>query len=339
MDIIKWLKEKLIGNDEAGNDQSRKQSPNLTRQELIDKIYEQFRIELDNESTSVSMLFPTSFYIYLNETDYALREKSFPFTVNDLIEIFYQTIRDKMKRYPGYIPHSRYWMFQFVSFTPGTEIMGPNGDMENLEPKQILVLSSLVPEEIDSNNNDGSRIVTTFHAKDSMTAVGTAINFDSLKGINMLAKDRFKVTFNMPGYHPATNLSKQQMAQASGHTHLDAGTLAVLKVEDGGTFINERGASTTFLMTEDTLLISGRNAATQRGNLSVARLDSEEVLNPHLKIRRESDGRFRISAFGDVRLNEMPLAKDPQKWTLLPNRSAILINGEIQILFKINHNS
>ena len=70
MGFFKKIKDGLLGTE--GNGGSGQQGV-ITAQELVDQTFEHFKIRLNDSSTDMSLLFPTSFVIYLNPEDYAAR--------------------------------------------------------------------------------------------------------------------------------------------------------------------------------------------------------------------------------------------------------------------------
>lgn len=105
--------------------------------------------------------------------------------------------------------------------------------------------------------------------------------------------------------------------------------LAELRAEDGR-FVTVSGQPySTYRLQSDELRISGRHAMSASRGVETLMVDSEEVMNPHVSIRRDpSSGRFSISAMGDdVKLNGRLLPRGAAHWTPLPNNSTIIINA------------
>ena len=85
------------------------------RQRVLNKLKEQFLREMANETTTESLLYHTSFTVYIRETEYDRLSPSFAQTVRDAINIFIRELRKEVKNYPDYQNHSKYWEMQLVA--------------------------------------------------------------------------------------------------------------------------------------------------------------------------------------------------------------------------------
>ena len=121
--MLNKLKKILIGA-ETEQKTTASASFGLTNQELVDKVVLHFQQRMTQESTDVTLLYPTSFYIYLNEQDYHGRSEAFAFLVNDFVYKFNELIRQRQTNYIDYHPHARYWQFQFVEFSENSQVEG-----------------------------------------------------------------------------------------------------------------------------------------------------------------------------------------------------------------------
>ena len=70
------------------------------RQRVLNKLKEQFLSEMANETTTESLLYHTSFTVYIRETEYDRLSPSFAQTVRDAINIFIRELRKVVKNYP-----------------------------------------------------------------------------------------------------------------------------------------------------------------------------------------------------------------------------------------------
>lgn len=320
------IKDLLLGKE------SRKSPSNvLTRQELINKIYKHFVTQMEDETTDVGLLFHTSFYIYLNENDYTLREQSFAYTVQDVMKKIDKKVHSMRKQYPAYHPHSKYWQFQFVPFKDGDIVSNPIGEtVKKIDPKDVVIFSFIHPDSLYQSEKESGRVVATIHVKDSVAINKWAINREALRGIDVTGKDRFRVPFK-------DDVSPREMpVSVAESSKPETNAKAILTVEQCS-FIKDGQRSKRYYMVSDYLQISGCYDVENRGGMDVAKLDSDEVLNPHLTIKMDSQNRtFSLSAIGDVMLNEVRVPQDASNWTTLPNNSTLLLNGEIQLTFKIS---
>ena len=327
MELFSKLKQWLL------QDESESESTNITRQQIVDGIFEHFKERFKEETTTESMLFPTAFHVFMNPEDYEKRSQSFSNTVKDAV--------NKMKRYisqqnqkrkigSAYIPHSKYWLFQFTAATEDVFIDGLPEEATALEPKDLFILSSIYPEDNDLAATGEQRMVGTLHIKNSFKMNNLAINPNAIIGLDILGKNRFRVPFTslnevntMPTTEEQQKINKEK-------------TKATLSIQQQqyGFFTDQFGSRAYSVnMLSDNIYISGKNAQfNNQDNISVIRINSEMVLNPHIQIKAENNGNFSILAFGTTRLNEQKMKLG--EWTILPNNSTILLNDEIQILFK-----
>lgn len=58
------------------------------RQRILNKLKEQFLIEMRNETTTESLLYHTSFTVYIREEEYERLSPSFAQTVRDAVNVF-----------------------------------------------------------------------------------------------------------------------------------------------------------------------------------------------------------------------------------------------------------
>lgn len=321
MGFIKKLTDWLVpvGNQPVSE---RADSKTLTRQDILDYLEVHFNQEMDFETTKFSLLFHTSYVVYLRQHDYLRLAPSFGQTVMDAVNMFLDAVSGKLRKYPGYRPHSRFWTFQLVCIPDGTIIDGLPDDV--LDEKSIVIKSSLYPDDMYVSGNSG-RVVTTFHSVNSMRAMPGAVNSAAFRGLDQLDKDKYQVRFD-----PENRL---RLKSDGGRDEL--APVARLTAEEGS-FITNGITFSTYQMAGDSLRVSGRNEAGKRGRSDTLCVDDENVMNPHLLIRRDPvSGTFSISAIGDVRLNERRLLPGNSQWLMLPNNSKIIINDDIQIGFKI----
>ncbi len=99
------------------------------RQRVLNKLKEQFLTEMANETTTESLLYHTSFTVYIRETEYDRLSPSFAQTVRDAINVFIRELRKVVKNYPDYQNHSKYWEMQLVAIPEDTEIDGISAEI------------------------------------------------------------------------------------------------------------------------------------------------------------------------------------------------------------------
>lgn len=75
--------------------------------------------------------------------------------------------------------------------------------------------------------------------------------------------------------------------------------------------------------------IHGRDTAVRPGpDSAVIRIDSQEVLNPHITLQRMPDNRWSYTAHGETLVNEVAACSGQQP---LPNHSTLLLPGPAQL--------
>ena len=311
----------------------------MSRQAVLDALLSHFDQEMAFESTQVSMLFHTSFIVYLREQDYDRISPSFLMTAKDAVTLFLRRIKEKMEDYPGYMPHSRYWVLQLVNIPEGTMIDGVTD--QEMDSNMIIVKSSIFPEdEYDSfggaQQGEG-RVVTTLHTKSSMKALPKALNMTTLLGLDQLDKDKYRIKFDQDNYLGFGSSSPFDSGRILPQGVRSDTPAAVARLTaDDGRFVAGGRVFTTFQMRGESVKICGRNGMAVPGE-SIVNIDSDEVMNPHCIIRRDpSQRKFYIAAYGPVRLNERKLPAGGTQWFLLPDRSIILLNEDTQISFSIS---
>ena len=339
-----FIKRILLGKDEEEH------TTLLSRQELLDRIFNHFLVRMEQETTTEGLLFPTSYVIYLNEVDYANNAETFAYTVKEAAGRMVREVEKRRQKYRNYQPHARYWQFQFVQFGDDNVLPGIDGMVEHLGPKELFVVSTIHPEPEAQEGGMQEHVVGTMHVKDSLSLSRMNINMCALRGVDIRSKDCFRVPLELQGMQgrPTTasplrgNQFGKPMGAEQGNqwgTPICAGQgnqlgtpiCAELRVSESA-FLSGQTRSTVYRLTSLRMQASGRSDMENRGDVQVARLDNDRVLNPHVELEHLPHERlFRLRAWGDVRLNEVVLRRGV--WVPLPNHSAILINGEIQLDF------
>ena len=299
----------------------------LTRQELQDRIVSHFESRLAEESTTDDVLFPTNFMIFLSKADYEMRKETFAITVKQLVNKTLKRIIDRATiGVPDFQPHSEYWQFQFLVFPEDGFVENRGEKKYGLEPKEVLIQSTIFPPK-DSDKrttaDDVEHVVTTIHTKDSLSMNELAINFEALKGVEILAADKFRVPY---GKH-LTEVPKSEKEAASPINNAKC----TLKIISGGHFTS---GEHTYYMTSDNLIISGPTGDSLIGGVPVAHIDDKSVSARQVTIKKEGS-QYKLYARGDVVVEETIVKPDGVSPVVLENGNQILINGEIAIDFKI----
>ena len=301
----------------------------LSKQELQDQIVSHFEFRLSEESTTDGILFPTNFMIYLSRADYEIRKETFASTVRQLVNKAFKRVLDKaLQKDPGYEPHSEYWQFQFLVFPEDGFIEDRGEKKYGLEPKKVLIQSTIYPTkerwETDAEEETAAgHVVTTVHTKDSLSIDHLAINYESLKGMEALAADKFRVPFGK-------KLSSDPLSEKESFKPANRAK-CILKILSNEVFSS---GTTTYFMTSDNLYISGPGEDSMIGGIPVAHINDKEVSPRHILIKKEGV-QYRLYARGEVIVDEKTVKPDGVTPMLLENGCQILINGDIAIKFTV----
>lgn len=329
MGLVDFIRRVLVPSGDNGNDRDAQQYSNsgmVTRQDILDSLRNQFLEELRNETTTESILFHSSYVIYLRQDDYDRILPGFSLTADDAVKQFLREIKKRISKYPDFRPLFRHWVFQLVCIPDGTIIEGMSED--EVRNKMIIIKSSLVPSEEYRSAASSGRVVTTMHTVNSMKAIPSALNLSVLGGLDQVSQNIIRVTFD-----PRDELGFGSHAVKVVHTPPRHDAVAVLKASDGQFIGSDDVPFTTYQMRSDRLQICGRNALPQ-ADIPTLLIDSEEVMNPHVIITRDKSGSFSLTAMGDIRLNERRVDRNADTPHKLPNNSSIIINNNVEINFK-----
>ena len=300
------------------------------REEFLDKIFVYFKNEFKKKTTRRSILYPTSFLIYLHPQDYENQEQDFMQTVKDAVEDFYNYIHDHLKS-PDYIPHSPCWLFQFCSFS-GISVENKDEEITEVPKGEVFIISDTFPVDFSKENvlGDGN-VKGTLHAKNS--AKELAINHDLFLSITKLEKDKWQIDWNNEDFKNG-KIANTPMSYAKNRD-LESESYAVLTC--GEQFMGTAGKKgIKYFMVDKLIEISGKNDT--RPGTHIAKVDNEKMLDSHVQIKYIPEvNKFQLAAFGETKLNERPVKLSSGGniyWNDLSDNSDIFINNEIGITFK-----
>ena len=323
--FLKKIKKTIIGEDTRESDVLY-----LTAQELLDDIFAIFQERLHEETTSEYLLFPTCFYVYLHQSDYDKRKEAFGHTVKGVVNMFYRYIRKKMQDYPDYKPHATFWRVQFLPHKEGM-FVEDNGNEIMAKQKEPFIISTIYSTNFSEGNFGSENFVATKHDQSSLKREQYNVNRDALLDVEQEG-GCYTVKFDASCTNIVHEIYSDDQTQNS-EERANA-TLTIM----GGTFFGAREGVTKYFMTSNELHISGKND--ERRNMSILKIDSEQVLSSHIQIKYfAQEDIFKLAAFGSVKCNErtVPLSSgDDIFWINLFHNSDIFINNEININFKIN---
>lgn len=316
---------------------TREKPAEMTRGRLVEVIYDTFLAQLKSETTPNQLLFPASFTIYLEGTDFENRKDGFPFTVKELVNLFNREIRDRKKaRYADYVAHSKFWYFKFNCFPEGGNVVIDGKVHETLANGEALIQCQLLPDRNLAELNlprsgSGRRVVTTVVDKNPIVPTDTgAINPQSIKGVT--AKPGFVYVVEFSDFKDLTNekFTEPEPVKQAG------AAFGKLQVYPGGPafLVNDRAVS-TFEITTPELYISGKNDAASINGIPVLRLDSDEVFSPHIHLKAVSPGLFKVWANGPVWVAGIQLDGSTKESAELRRGDEFIIGGGDDIIIKV----
>lgn len=286
----------------------------FTNKDLLHELVTCFSINLESESVGNRMLYPTSFNVLLNPTDFAAREDALPFVVQEIVNTFYKIIKDKSGEYPDYSPPSKYWNFQF---SPCEELVVNEKMKINIPEGAPYIMAKLYTTSL-SNTTSTANTRVSFKPKNSDTYSTFNINQDVFKSIDVVATGVFAIKFD-PALTQITNRPN----------HLGNETFAELSFTKGGNLIH-------FAMIDKEIVISG-NKDTRKESW-VLSLDTDQIQNTHASIKYDgATGDFYISAFGPLKVNERTVEQSTGgdiKWYKLSRKAKLLINNFFIVEFQ-----
>lgn len=368
MSVFSKIKDAILGN----NSTSATDGEVISAQGLIDQVFEHFKYRLVDSSTTMSLLFPTSFLIWLHPDDFKAREQEFPTRAKDIKKQCMIEVRNQIKSHPlwqDYVPHSKYWKIQFMEWNPDYVTADGKSGSNVVVRGRVTVTSDLYAQDdvaspanavIAGSCNSSGRIITTFsNTKGTTTPQNLALNPEAFKDVTALSQNAFRVEFlrselsdaiprptQQSAPQPAPHQTPQPAPQpeparpSRGFVARDRKkepVSATLQIYDSY-FVKDGQKTDRLTIGTKSVQITGPNANGGNPDIDVIRIDDDSIMNPHINIRFEAaNQRYLISAVGDTKLNQKRMVKDENNWLELPTNSTILLNDYIQINFNLNY--
>ena len=307
----------------------------LSRKNLVEKVFAEFKRQLELETTELQLLFPASFTIYLSAADFDKRKSGFPFTVKELVNRFNREIRRRMRSgHSDYVAHSQFWYFKFNCFPEGGLVVVDGKSMESLAEGDVLIQCDLVPNQdvkMPPKDPSGRRVVSTIVDKGPVIQT-TAINLQAVKGVT--AKPGYTYIVEFANFEDLTSeefseapavARKKEMPRSYGR----------LEVLDGPSFIVDGHEVSEYEVTVPDLYLSGVNDASVIGGIPVLRIGSDEVVSTHIHLHADSPGVFKVRANGPVWAGGIHLdASTRESADLRPGDQIIIGDGIVVIQLK-----
>ena len=320
---MKFIKQ-LLDIFKGSNEEDGLKNNQLTNKILLEKLTLHFKTMLNAESVGQRMLYPMSFNILMDPTDYDDRRQSLPFILPQVVSAFYGIIDDMRKEYPDYTPPAKYWYFQFSACPLGTLQIDDTTSI-TIKKGDIIPLSTLYTSDYKNENNvsveNGVRVSIKLQDSDVYSTFN--INQDTIKTIDILGDGIFKCYFDN-----TLNRDSQHITNSFNFTEING--IAELSYSRGGRNFH-------FIMKDNLIHISGKNEMRKGRSLFI--LDSPDIKDSHVQIKYlPSEKKFQIAAYGPTKLNSRRLTESSGGdvyWHDLANHSSIFINDEISVKFEI----
>ena len=269
----------------------------ITRQELVDQVFDHYQERFKEETTDESMAFPTSFYIYLHSQDYNAQKQGFRLTAQDVVKKFNKFNRNEKTKYPDHIPHAKHWSFQFVKFDEDSVIE----KIETVKMGEPQVLSTLFSTDFSATQSSGSAITGIKMTKRPLNSTQSEkidVNPDAFLTMEMHGED--KISFDIDKNYQETQI---------------VGSQPFATLNDG---------NYNYPITTGYVEISGKSDT--RSGVQYIKINNDALPKGIIHIRHEND-KFQLAAFGKVRLDErlVPVSSGAPNWVDLPNNSKMLI--------------
>lgn len=320
MSIIKNFLDKF----KATTDNTEPVDTLLTNKVLLEELAAHFKTMLKAESVGQRMLYPMSFNILMDPTDYDARRQALPFVLPEVVSVFYGIINDMRGEYPNYTPPAKYWFFQFSSCR--METVQSDGSTPLLVRRgHITTVASLMTFDIKNTGNTSEDTNTRVSIKldDSNVMNDVNINWNAIKNLDIISDGTFTYNFDT-----TLNRDTQHIMDSSNLSTTNG--LAELSYSRGGR--NYR-----FAMKDNLIHISGKNE--MRKGSSFFKIEEDGINDSHVQIRYlPSEKQFQIAAFGPARLNSGKMNESSGGnvlWYDLANNSSIFINDIVSVKFEI----
>ncbi len=301
---------------------------NLDRQQLLDAIFNHFKLRFKEETTKRSMLFPTSFMIKLQPEDFERRKQGFLQTAQDVVDEINEFCRYKLELYPNYRTHSPFMEFKYAPISVDDIIDGAEKEQENNE--RVIVISTIYPSKHTGSN---------LQHEDNPIATCTGNKKNNLELI-YINKDAYMRMQNDAKYVYTYELDKEfkKQVKIENTDRINHIAIAFLTNRNEIFLDNDGRKDNKIAITENLITITNRNDSRQ--GIQFVKLNTDDIIVGHVQIRYLSvEEKFQIAAFAKTRLTGKLLDLSEGgtiKWYDLANKSQIFMNDTEAVEFKIN---
>lgn len=275
---------------------------------------------VDDRSIGKSMVIHMGYIIWVEPSDYDVIKDELIVIVPEVIDGFYDIIRQKREKYPKCMPGSTEWFFQF---TPTSVVpkAGTTGGVEELAKikKGDFIISSTFHSvgRTWSNVQQSSNVVLSFRPQNSNTMKDLNINRELLLGLEALG-GAFSQRFDYA--KAGIEVNRDDAYNTHGY--------GMIKFSSGS-------GNATYQVKDKTFFVSG--TADERKQYNVLVLPDERVIVGHLSFRyREGDDCFEVAAYGQTVMNDRVLkisTIDNPVWYKVSAKASFLLASSIGLTF------
>ena len=295
---IQTLFEKLVKsgrvdkNNPSNDSNGESGKENLSiGQKLYYEMQSYFSDLIDRRSTPKSIVFHMGYIVWIEPSDYLSIRDELVVIVPDIIDGFYDIIRERSNEFVRCIPPSTEWLFQITPSdrAPNASMNGGQDDFKEIKKGNFIISSTFHSiSRAWSNVQQQPNVVLSYRPQNSNTIKDLDVNKELLLGIEAL-QGAIWVKFDYAKAGLSAN--RDDIYSSQGYAKLKFST---------------DGKNATYIVKDKSFYVSG--SADQRKQYSVLVLPDESVIIGHLSFRyRELDDHFEVAAYGHTVLNDRVL--------------------------------
>lgn len=296
----------------------------LTNQRVLNEIQEHFREQICYKSAGKTMIFPMTFILCVHPADYEELKNDFPIYFPDIVNGFYEIIRENRKKYPVIGAHANDWNAYIYQCLDKNVVL--NGQDVAVKKGDLLIFSSLFDTVEKNPGGTGQMTNMSVYLKGTVCMNDININRAMFSGVEMVGEGHYRIKWQ----NPFALASEDSMVSVHPVPSLVSNpVLGVLKC----TFVD--GSQSSYEIRDKVCQVSGAKDA--RKDLSIFKLPSSVVGCPHVEIMyMKENNSFGIAAYYPTKLDDvyLPVSKqgNPQ-WTLLKQNARIMLTKKITLVF------
>lgn len=326
---IKSFFEKLLNHAKVddGSKETKVKNKQVDKRSIEKKFYESmisyFKDIIVERSVGKRMVFHMGYIVWLEPSDYAALRDELIVIVPEVVDGFYDIIKEQSRYYPKCVPASTDWFFQITPTDIVTKDNTGDGidEIVNLKKGEFIISSTFHSmNRAWSNVQQQANVTLSFRPQNSNVTKDMNVNKDLILGIESLG-GAFSQPFDYTKI--GQSVSRTEVYGAHGFAKLE------FKAE---------GGNATYTVKDRTFFVSG--AADQRKQYNVLVLPDASVAVGHLAFRyKEDDDCFEVAAYGYTVLNERRLklsTTDEPVWYRVSAKASFLLGDGVGLTYTQN---